>query len=105
MTRGVKPPPPPTLPEFPLPVSVAQVGLNPATSYVYTIGTNATAGTQFSSSFTSKNESIHAGPTLAVFGDMGTVIPGGGESLSLPRIIKDVESGNIDGVLHVGDFA
>ena len=39
-------------------------------------------------------------PTFAVYGDLGVE-----NSRSVPYIIKDVEDGRIDGVLHCGDLA
>jgi len=43
--------------------------------------------------------------TFGVYGDMGTVVPGGVVSPSLRYLTKDVEAGLIDGILHVGDLA
>jgi acid phosphatase type 7 len=43
--------------------------------------------------------------TFGVYGDMGTVIPGGSLSPSLKYLIEETNDGTIDGILHVGDLA
>ena len=55
--------------------------------------------------FTAKPLSEDWAPTFAVYGDLGTVDGEGVVSPSLRRLVDEVATGSIDGVLHVGDFA
>ncbi|XP_043246196.1 acid phosphatase type 7-like [Amphibalanus amphitrite] len=73
-------------------------GLQPNTTYVYQVGSDAGWSELFF--FTSMAAGVDWSPRLAVYGDMGSE-----NAQSLPRLQRDVQQGLYDAVLHVGDFA
>ena len=76
--------------------------LSPGVKYSYQIKGSLTRYT-----FTAKHSASQRewSPTFAVFGDLGSALPGGALSPSLQRLTEEVERGTINGILHVGDFA
>jgi hypothetical protein len=77
--------------------------LVPGVRYAYIIETANASSSSFAAEFVAGRERDHF--TFAVFGDMGTHVPGGAPSPNLKLLTDDVDSGSIQGVLHVGDFA
>jgi len=74
--------------------------LSPGSRYTYQVH-----GDSRNFTFTAKNTSVDWSPTLAVFGDLGSAIPGGDVSPSLKLLMQETANNAIDAVLHVGDFA
>ena len=74
-------------------------GLEAGETYFYTIGSDSTTY-----EFVAGRGNERVGFTFAVYGDMGTTSPGEDRLPSVRLLEKDVASGSIDGILHVGDL-
>lgn len=76
--------------------------LSPSTSYSYKVG--HVDGLEYPSNYYFQFKTFPSGsnwsPQLLVYGDLGFV-----NAQSVPRITKEVTSGTIDAILHIGDFA
>jgi len=78
---------------------VSLTGLTPSTKYTYTCG----SATEQSEVFSFTTQSATPAPyTLAIWGDMGIST----NALStMPLLLKDIEDGVVDVLVHVGDAA
>ena len=76
--------------------------LTPRTSYSYRVG--HVDGLEYSSkdpfTFTTFPPGSDWSPRLLVYGDLGFV-----NAQSVPRITQEVKNGQVDAILHIGDFA
>lgn len=73
-------------------------GLQPGKQYVYHVGSDLGWSELFF--FRTAPNNSHWSPKVAIYGDMGNENP-----KSLPFLQDDVQTGNIDCILHIGDFA
>ena len=80
--------------------------LTPGGTYQYKIDASPSSSTWYNFENVPREvEKLQRPYTLAVYGDMGTAIPGGAVSPSLQHLTKAVVNHEIDAVLHVGDLA
>jgi len=78
---------------------VEVTGLKPGTRYSYTVGSEMARSETFT--FSTQPSSPTA-MTIAIWGDMGI---SANALATMPLLLKDVESGEIDVLVHVGDLA
>jgi hypothetical protein len=81
---------------------VTMVGLQPGTRYAYQVGDggdHVSAEFQFSTQPAAGSGWL---PTLAIYGDMGVTANG---QATMPWLLEDALSGNLDVVVHIGDMA
>jgi len=77
---------------------VILTGLTPGQSYVYHCGSDDGWSSLYL--FTAMTDGTDWSPRFVVYGDMGNT-----NAQSLPRLQEEVQHGDYDVVLHVGDFA
>ncbi|XP_064621552.1 acid phosphatase type 7-like isoform X1 [Lineus longissimus] len=77
---------------------VKLTGLKPGARYVYRCGSPSNWSRVYN--FTTMQDGTNWSPRLAIYGDMGFK-----NAKSMPFLLKEMEKGDFDAVLHVGDMA